>query len=518
VDIATTLRWAAERYPQRLAVGGAHPLTYAEWDERTDQLAMALLALGPVPGDRVVLMLQGGEPLASLHLATQKANLTSVPLSTRFGVHELAHCVGDCSPALVVVDDTTADLVSEACTSLHASVAIVHVNDLRKPRQYARSLPSAPAESDLSVMLYTSGTTGKPKGVPRTHKAEHSAAVAHLIQTGQPTGAVSLGVMPMFHTMGLRSLLASVIGAGTWVPQAKFSADESMELIIDNDIDTLYLVPTIYWSLYQTGRFPEARSVRRLAYAGAAMTSTLAQQLVEAVRPERFVNHFGSTEIYTFTVGPDSARKPGCAGRAGVFSNVRLVDPVPGAHPDQVVAKGEQGQIAVSMDSPEAFAGYWNRPDADAKSIRDGWYFPGDLATEDDDGDLWVSGRVDDMINSGGENLYPEEIERSLAGCPYMENVVVAGTPHDKWGSAVTAFFVPADRTDPRLALAQVETWVREKSGLPSLQRPKRLVAIDAIPTSGVGKILRRKLVDGDYNVLADTESNQSPPPARSSH
>ncbi|MCU1512381.1 MAG: AMP-dependent synthetase and ligase, partial [Arthrobacter sp.] len=229
------------------------------------------------------------------------------------------------------------------------------------------------------------------------------------------------------------------------------------------------------------------------------------------------VNHFGSTEIYTFTIGPDSARKPGCAGRAGVFSNVRLVDPVPGAHPDQIVAQGEQGQIAVSMDSPEAFTGYWNRPDADAKSIRDGWYFPGDLATEDDDGDLWVSGRVDDMINSGGENLYPEEIERSLAGCPYMENVVVAGTPHDKWGSAVTAFFVPADRTNPRLTLAQVETWVREKSGLPSLQRPKRLVAIDAIPTSGVGKILRRRLVDGDYRVLADTESNQSPPPARSS-
>lgn len=517
MDIATTLGWAAERYPQRLAVGGAKPLTYAEWDNHTDQLALAVLAMGPVPGDRIVLLIQGGEPLASVHLAAQKANLTSVPLSTRFGAQELAHCLGDCSPALVVVDDTTADLVSEVRTSLQAPVAVVHVNDLRLRSVHTGSLPSAPDESDLSVMLYTSGTTGKPKGVPRTHKAEHTAALAHLIQTGQPTGAVSLGVMPMFHTMGLRSLLASIVAAGTWVPQAKFNADESMQLIIDNDVDTLYLVPTIYWSLYQTGRFPEARSVRRLAYAGAAMTATLAEQLVEAVQPERFVNHYGSTEIYTFTIGPDAARKPGCAGRAGIFTRVRLVDPTPGAHPDQIVAKGEQGQIAVSMDSPEAFAGYWNRPDADAKSIRDGWYFPGDLATEDDDGDLWVSGRVDDMINSGGENLYPEEIERSLAGCPYMENVVVAGTPDDKWGSAVTAFFVPADRTDPRLTLAQVETWVREKSGLPSLQRPKRLVAIDAIPTSAVGKILRRKLVDGDYNVLADTESNQSPPPARSS-
>lgn len=512
MDIATTLRWAAERYPQRLAVGGAKPQTYVEWDNHTDQLALALLAMGPVPGDRIVILIQGGEPLASVHLAAQKANLTSVPLSTRFGANELAYCLGDCSPALIVVDDTTADLVSEVCTSFQAPAAVVHVNDLRLRSDHAGSMPSAPDESDLSVMLYTSGTTGKPKGVPRTHKAEHSAAVAHLIQTGQPTGAVSLGVMPMFHTMGLRSLLASIVAAGTWVPQDKFNAEESMQLIIDNNIDTLYLVPTIYWSLYQTGRLPEARSVRRLAYAGAAMTSTLAQQLVEAVQPERFVNHYGSTEIYTFTIGPDGVQKPGCAGRAGIFSNVRLVDPRPGAYPDQIVAKGEQGQIAVSLDSPEAFAGYWNRPDADAKSIRDGWYFPGDLATEDDDGDLWVSGRVDDMINSGGENLYPEEIERSLAGCPYVEHVVVAGTPDDKWGSAVTAFFVPADRTDPGRALALVATWVREKSGLPSLQRPKRLVAIDAIPTSAVGKILRRRLVDGDYNVLADTKNDQQPP------
>jgi 2-furoate---CoA ligase len=164
------------------------------------------------------------------------------------------------------------------------------------------------------------------------------------------------------------------------------------------------------------------------------------------------------------------------------------------------------------MDSPEAFAGYWHRPDADAKSIRDGWYFPGDLATEDEDGDLWVSGRVDDMINSGGENLYPEEIERSLARCPHLDQVVVAGTRHDKWGSAVTAFFVPPDGVDSHVALARVESWVRNESDLPSLKRPKRYVAIDAIPTSAVGKILRRRLVDGNYRVLADTEPEPTTP------
>ena len=204
----------------------------------------------------------------------------------------------------------------------------------------------------------------------------------------------------------------------------------SLDLITKEKVSALYLVPTIFWALLETGRLDEATSVRKLAYAGASMTPTLSQRLAETVSPERFVNHFGSTEIYTFSIGPDSAAKPGCAGRAGVFSRVRLVDPDLGAHPDQMVAEGEQGQVAVSLDSPEAFAGYWDRPDADAKSIRDGWYFTGDLATSDEDGDLWVSGRVDDMINSGGENIYPEEIEAGARPCrPAIVDVVVPGSP-----------------------------------------------------------------------------------------
>ena len=181
------------------------------------------------------------------------------------------------------------------------------------------------------------------------------------------------------------------------------------------------------------------------------MTPTLAQRLVEAVRTDALCQPFGSTEIYTFTIGPDDITKPGCAGRAGLFSRIRLVDPDPGASPDDIVPDGEQGQVIASMDSPEAFAGYWNRPDADAKAIRDGWYFTSDLAVADEDGDLWVSGRVDDMINSGGENIYPEEIEtRARRAARTLDEVVVASSPHDKWGQAVTAFVVGTRRRHRR--------------------------------------------------------------------
>ncbi len=524
MDVARMLTWTAERYPHHCAVGGAAPMTYREWDARTNRLARALAALGVRPRDRVAFLLAGGEPMASLHLAVQKLAAVSVPLSIRFGPAEISHCLDDAAPRLVLCDDVTAPLVAEtpvplACLGTADAPPGAAPLEALAAGEPDGSLPAAVPplrEQDLSVILYTSGTTGKPKGVPRTHGAEHAAAIAHVIQTQQRPGEVTLGVMPMFHTMGMRTLLASIAIAGTWVPQARFAAEESLALITGHGVTSLYLVPTIYWSLLRTGRLAEAASVRRLAYAGAAMIPSLTRELTATLRPEVFVNHFGSTEIYTFTICPDAAAKPGCAGRAGVFSRVRLVDPAPGAPPDALVGPGEQGQVAVSMESPEAFGGYWRRPDADARTIRDSWYFPGDLAVADEDGDLWVSGRVDDMIVSGGENIYPGEIEEVLARCPAVADVAVAGTPDDRWGQAVTAFIVPRAGLAPDRALAEASAYLRNGAagaggagsgggaGLPSLKRPKRLVAVDRIPTSAVGKVLRRELTAGAFTALAE--------------
>lgn len=507
MDLATAMAWTAERHPDRRAVGGSRPMTYRQWDAHTNQLARALVELGVRRGDRVALSLAGGEPLASLHLAAQKVGAVSVPLSTRLSPVELAYCLGDAAPALLVTDASTVptlDAVDDGVRSgdlLHRDVG-----EIGAERQPDGALGAPPSEDDTSVMLYTSGTTGRPKGVPRSHRAEHTAAVAHLVQTQLRQGEVVLGVMPMFHTMGLRSLLASIVCGGTWVPQAKFDAAESVRLIRDEGVTALYLVPTIYWSLLREEGFDATAGIDRLAYAGAAMTPALAEQLVATLRPQALVNHYGSTEIYTFSIGPEGARKPGCAGRAGIFSRLRLVEPYVGAPSDAVVGPGEQGQVIVSMASPEAFAGYWKRPDADEKSIRDGWYYTGDLATADEEGDLWVAGRVDDMINSGGENIYPDEIEAALIRCRAVADVCVVGMPHERWGSAVTAFVVPADDMAPADALRELERYLPGPSGLSSLQRPKRVVAVSAIPRSAVGKTLRRTLAAGDYESLAELE------------
>ncbi len=529
MNLAQLLSWTAERRPSRRAVGGPYPLTYREWDAWTNQLARALTMLGVKTGDRVIAFMAGGEPLASLHLALQKLGTTTVPLSTRYSVDEVAYCIGDAEAVLVVEDETTAPVVEDAMTKLERIPARAHLSlsaqlvstggttEHRSP-SYAAGVTDLSAialeqtdaplgvnveDNYVSVMLYTSGTTGKPKGVPRTHRNEMAASIAHVIQANYSDGEVSLGAMPLFHTMGMRSLLSSIIVSGTWVPQARFQAEEALELIAKERISALYLVPTAYWSLLHTDRLGEATTVRKIAYAGAAMTPALSEQLAAVLNPEVFVNHFGSTEVYTFTINPDARAKPACAGRAGVFTRVRVVSPEESAGPDDLVAQGEQGQVIVSLASDEAFSGYWHRPDADAKALRGGWYFTGDLAHADQDGDLWVVGRVDDMINSGGENIYPNEIEDALARCPDVADVVVAGLPDEKWGQIVTAFIVPSHPEDARGTVARVEEFVRNSSGLSSLKRPKKIILVESIPKSAVGKILRRELTAGNYKTVS---------------
>src|SRR5581483_4313623 len=201
------------------------------------------------------------------------------------------------------------------------------------------------------------------------------------------------------------------------------------------------------------------------------------ERCCETFRPRLFVNHYGSTEIYTFSVDRDQAAKPGCAGRPALGARLRL---------------GENDEILCHVGSDEAFDGYWNRPDADETSIRDGWYHTGDVGRLDQDGDLWIEGRVDDMIISGGENIHPLEVEDVLARHPKVREVAVVGAPDDRWGQRVVAVVVgeaSAEELDAHCLGA--ETLARFK-------RPKEYRFVLELPKSPSGKILRRMLRDGE--------------------
>src|SRR5581483_3728811 len=226
-------------------------------------------------------------------------------------------------------------------------------------------------------------------------------------------GERTLGVMPLYHTMGVRSLLAMALVDGAFVCLPRFDAAAALALIARERITNLYLVPTLYHDLIAHLDFAatDVSSVRKLGFAGAAMPDGLLRRVEAAFRPELFVNHYGSSEIYTFTIEPNAASTPGSAGKAGLNQRIRVVR-LGGEAP---AAPGEEGEIVADSAGDEAFAGYWNRPDADAKALRGGWYFTGDTGYIDAEGDLFVTGRVDDMIVSGGENISPGEIENVLS-------------------------------------------------------------------------------------------------------
>jgi 2-furoate---CoA ligase len=362
------------------------------------------------------------------------------------------------------------------------------------------ALPRANAEA-WSVMLYTSGTTARPKGVPRRQRAERAAALAHVAQNMYAAHERTLGVMPLYHTMGVRSLIAMSLIGGAFVCLPRFDAGRALELIAAETITNLYLVPTLYHDLLHHPGFANAdvSAVRKLGFAGASMTDGLLKALTAAFRPDLFVNHYGSSEIYTFTIDQDAPKKPGSAGRAGINQLVRVVK-LGAASPDDVAPTMQEGQIIAHLSSDEAFEGYWRRPDADAKALRSGWYFTGDTGWFDRDGDLFVTGRVDDMIITGGENVSPVEIESCLSLHPAVSEVAVVGLPDERWGKVVAAFVrrgakVDADALDAHCRAA----------GLANFKRPRRYVFVAEIPKSPVGKLLRRKLVAGEYQEEKET-------------
>ena len=499
LDLGTSFIASVARDPDALAIVDAElRLSYAAWFTQISAVVTGLDALGLKRGDHLVSLLQNRLEAATLHWACQLSGIIITPLNWRATAGDLDFCLADADAAAVVYEDTVAVIVAGAGRA--AGLVQVRVGEAADGvTSFAALLgtvgPEASPRVDAeawSLMLYTSGTTSRPKGVPRRHRAERAAAIAHLAQNRYGRGERTLGVMPLYHTMGVRSLLAMSLIGGTFVCLPRFDVPGALALIERERISSLYLVPTLYHDLVHHPRFSvtDTSSVRKLGFAGAPMTDGLLQTLQAAFKPDLFVNHYGSSEIYTCTINDDAVRKPGCAGRAGLNQMIRVLR----LGTQDRAASGEEGEIAALLAGDEAFEGYWRRPDANARALRDGWFLTGDTGYYDPDGNLFVTGRIDDMIITGGENVSPVEVESCLSLHPAVSEVAVVGLPDERWGKIVAAFI----KRHALVEAAELDMFCRS-SGLANFKRPRRIVFVEEVPKSPVGKLLRRKLVDGDY-------------------
>ena len=504
LDLGTSFVASVSRDPGGLAiVDGAVRLTYRDWFKAVSAVAEVLGIAGLRPGDHLVTMLQNRWEAATLHWACQLTGVIITPVNWRMTARELDVVVEDCGARAVAFEPVSAGAV-EGSAGCHAirKLAIgmpAGAIGLNFDTILARNAPPAPPRAtadSVSVMLYTPGTTSTPRGVPRRHRAERAAAIAHVAQNRYAVAERTLGVLPLYHTMGVRALLAMPLVQGTYVCVRSFDSQGALAAIERERVSCLFMVPTQYHDMLHHPDFPkrDLSSVRRLGFAGASMSPGLLQALDTAFAPEVFVNHYGSSEIYTLAVHQQAPQKPGSAGRAGLNQMLRVVKPGAASIKD-VAAPGEEGEIIALAAGDEAFEGYWKRPELDAACFREGWYFTRDSGHFDEAGDLFVTGRVDDMIITGGENVFPVEIENLLLLHPAVDEVAVVGLPDTRWGRVLAAFVKRRSVVTPEALDEHCRV-----AGLANLKRPRRYVFVAELPRSATGKLLRRQLISGEYS------------------
>jgi long-chain acyl-CoA synthetase len=478
--------------------------SYAALERRTNRIANALLAEGLRPGDRVAHLGKNSDRYFELLLGAAKAGLILVPLNWRLAPAELGDIVRDAEPAILFVGPEFADLVAglSAGSTIRRGVSIdAQSGGLPSFADWfadAGELPP-PAKSrtdDVVLLMYTSGTTGRPKGVMLTHRS------LLRLDGDQPhrdpewfrwePGEVALIAMPTFHIGGTGQGLRALRGGSTALILREFSVDGVLAAVAAFGVTKLFLVPTALHAVLRHPSIGKAdySSLRYILYGASPIAMELLEEAI-AVFGCDCVQMYGSTETSgTITALSPEDHRAGdralllTAGRPLPGVEIRIIDEA-----GRTLPVDTPGEVAIR--SVANMVGYWRLPDETARTIdAEGWLRTGDAGSLDAKGYLRVHDRVKDMIISGGENVYPAEVENAIYGHPSVSEVAVVGVAHPRWGEAVTAVVVPKPGAarDGQGIIA----WARSR--IAGYKVPKSVHFVESLPRNPSGKILRRKL------------------------
>jgi fatty-acyl-CoA synthase len=481
-------------------------LTYGQWDDRTSRLANALLGLGLVKGDRVALLAYNTIEWLEIYAALARAGLVAVPLNFRLAGPEMAYiaCNAEARAAIVqedlrtVFDSVRAELPIEADR-------FVHFGGDATPRGWhsyealiADASAVAPAADirpeDLFALMYTSGTTGRPKGAMRHHEGNALIAWATALEFGLTRDDNGLLVMPLCHANSLYfAVTFTTLGATIVVhDRARFDAAELLALLARERITFASLVPTHYIMMLDLPAAEKAQHdlshVGKLLISSAPARKDTKLAILDLFRNGKLFELYGSTEAGWVTIlRPDEQIEHlGSVGREWAGSGaIKLLNAQGEEVPD-----GEVGELF--SRTAYVFPGYWQNPEKTAECFKGPWCSVGDMARRDERGFIHLVDRKSNMIISGGENIYPSEVEAVLAAHPSVQDVAVVGVPDAKWGESVLAAVVT--RAGHALTPAELEAWCRER--IAGFKRPKAYALIDEtqMPRTATGKIQHRAL------------------------
>jgi fatty-acyl-CoA synthase len=486
---------AAAMHPRDVAIiDEAGELSFADVHRRSSALAVGLAGAGIGEGDRVAVLCRNHRGVIEATAALGKLGADALFLNTGFAGPQIAEVMRGEDVAALIHDEEFSDLVGGA---LPAKRRVLAWTDRARPAQpslermiaAAGTAEPAPAERTGRITILTSGTTGKPKGASRSQPRSADPAVAILSRIPLRAGEPTLIASPIFHSWGMAHLGFGVILSSTLVLQRRFDPEATLAAIERHRVTTLAAVPVMLQQILDlppaVRRRHDTSSLRVVAVSGSALPGELSTRFMDAFG-DILYNLYGSTEVAWATIAtPEDLRAaPGTAGRPPYGTSVRLLD-----EHGREVADGETGRIFVANEM--LFEGYTG---GGSKDVVDGMMATGDLGRLDGEGRLFVEGREDDMLVSGGENVFPEEIEHVLLEHRDVDDVAIVGVPDERWGHRLHAFVVK--RSGSRLTEDAVRDHVRSR--LARYKVPRGVSFVDALPRNATGKVVRRELTVPD--------------------